>query len=128
MQRLAARFQREVRSSITGWREMILAAQSAGKRVVLWSALSKAVSFLTTVEVGRAIEYAVDINPQRQGRYLPPTGQKIVPPSFLAQYKPDYVILMNPIYVPEVQADLDKMSLSARVLGVGRDQPGTAHC
>jgi SAM-dependent methyltransferase len=126
MSDLAARFAREVRFSIDGWRKMILTAHSAGKRVVLWSALSKAVSFLTTLKVGGAIEYAVDINPQRQGRYLPPTGQRIVSPSFLAQYRPDYVILMNPIYVPEVRADLDKMSLSARVLGVGLDQPGTA--
>ena len=32
-------------------------------------------------------------------KFLPITGQQIKPPSFLAEYQPDYVILMNPIYV-----------------------------
>lgn len=123
MRNFAARFRREAARGIASWRQFILDARGRGKKVVIWSALSKAVAFLTTTKVGPAIEYAVDINPQRQGRYLPSTGQQIVAPSFLAQYKPDYVILMNPIYVPEVQADLDKMSLSARILGVGLDRP-----
>jgi hypothetical protein len=50
---------------------------------------------------------------------MPGTGQRIVPPQFLADYKPDYVILMNPIYRREVQADLDKMGLAATLLTVG---------
>jgi hypothetical protein len=125
MRSLAMRFARDVRKSIDGWRNFILSAQSRGKKIVLWSALSKAVSFLTTLKTAESIQYAVDINPQRQGRYLAPGGQKIVPPGFLRDFKSDYVILMNPIYVPEVQADLDKMSLSAKVLAVGKDLPGT---
>lgn len=123
MRKLVCEFERQVPQSIAGWRQMILSARSQGKKVVLWSALSKAVSFLTTTKVGDAIEYAVDINPQRQGRFLPGTGQQIMPPQFLSQYRPDYVILMNPIYVPEVQAELDKMGVSARILAVGADQP-----
>jgi SAM-dependent methyltransferase len=125
MRTLAMQFARDVRKSIEGWRSFIVNAQLRGKRIVLWSALSKAVSFLTTLKTGNAIEYAVDINPQRQGRYLPPAGQKIVAPGFLREYRPDYVILMNPIYVPEVQAELDRMSLSTEVLAVGKDLPGT---
>jgi SAM-dependent methyltransferase len=126
MRRLAAEFKTKVTRSIGGWRDMILSAKSRGKKVVLWSALSKAVSFLTTTKVGDAIEYGVDINPQRQGRFLPATGQQIVAPDFLRKYQPDYVILMNPIYVPEVRKDLAKMSVNAQVLAVGFDQPGIA--
>jgi ubiquinone/menaquinone biosynthesis C-methylase UbiE len=126
MRNLAADFKKKVGPSIAGWRDMILTAKSEGKKVVLWSALSKAVSFLTDTKVGDAIEYGVDINPQRQGRFLPPSGQKIVPPAFLAKYQPDHVILMNPIYVPEVKADLAKMGVKAQVLAVGADQPGVA--
>jgi SAM-dependent methyltransferase len=112
-------FRRAVPSTIEHWRSVILSARRQGKKVVLWSALSKAVSFLTTLKVGDAIEYTVDINPHRQGRYLPTTAQPIVAPSFLQQYKPDLVILMNPIYVAEVQRDLARMGLSAEVLPVG---------
>jgi hypothetical protein len=87
---------------------------------VLWSALSKAVSFLTTLKVGDAIEYAVDINPHRQGRFLPSTGQQIVAPAFLTEYRPDLVILMNPIYTDEVRRDLDTAGLrDARIQAVG---------
>ncbi len=123
MRQLAGDFQRQVARSIAGWRKLILDANSAGKKVVLWSALSKAVSFLTTTKVGAAVKYAVDINPQRQGRFLPATGQQIVAPRFLAEYQPDYVVLMNPIYTREVQNELDKMSVRAQVLAVGVDQP-----
>jgi SAM-dependent methyltransferase len=119
MQRLVADFKLNVTMSIARWRKMILDAKSAGKKVVIWSALSKAVAFLTTLQVGDAIEYATDINPQRHGKFLPITGQEIKPPAFLAEYQPDYVILMNPIYVPEVQRDLTRMNVKAKVLPVG---------
>jgi hypothetical protein len=123
MRHLAGQFKQNVRSSISGWREFILSAKAQGKKVVLWSALSKAVAFLTTTKVGDAIEFAVDINPQRQGRFLPVTGQQIMSPNFLADYRPNFVILMNPIYVPEVQAELERMAVPAKVLGIGLDAP-----
>lgn len=123
MRRLAAFYKKEAAATINGWRDFILKAKSRGQKTVIWSALSKAVAFLTTMKVGDAIEYGVDINPQRQGRFLPCTGQQIMAPEFLAQYKPDHVILMNPIYVPEVQADLKKMGVNARVVAVGADRP-----
>lgn len=119
MHALVADFRRGVPASIESWRNMILESKIEGKNTVIWSALSKAVSFLTTLKVGDAIEYATDINPQRFNKFLPITGQQIMPPSFLAQYQPDYVILMNPIYVPEVQRDLDKMGVNAKILAVG---------
>ena len=46
-----------------------------------------------------AIEYVVDINTFRQGKFMPGTGQEIVAPAFLAQYRPDLVIAMNPMYL-----------------------------
>jgi hypothetical protein len=101
------------------WRKLILDYHAQGKKVVVWIALSKAVAFLTTLGVGNAVEFVVDINPFRQNKFMPGTGQRIVPPKFLAEYKPDVVILMNPIYRKEVQADLDKMGLNARLLTVG---------
>jgi len=113
-------FRRAVPSTIEHWRSLIRGTRAGGKKVVLWSALSKAVSFLTTLKVGDAIEYAVDINPHRQGRFLPATGQQIVAPAFLSAYRPDLVILMNPIYASEVRRDLDQAGLrDAQVRAVG---------
>lgn len=119
MHSLVADFKHGVNASIDSWRNMILGAKAKKQKTVIWSALSKAVSFLTTLKVGDAIEYATDINPQRFNKFLPITGQEIKPPSFLAEYQPDYVILMNPIYVAEVQRDLDKLGVKAKILAVG---------
>lgn len=124
MRRLAAEFERNVRQEIEYWRKTILDARSRGQRVIIWSALSKAVSFLTTLKVGDAIEYVTDINPQRHGRFLPITGQEIVPPDFLSRQKPDLVILMNPIYTAEVRRDLDKLGLKSKILAVGANRSG----
>jgi hypothetical protein len=49
-----------------------------GKRIVLWGSGSKAVAFLTSLKLSNEIEYVVDINPYRHGRYLPGTGHEIV--------------------------------------------------
>lgn len=119
MSRDVEHFRRSVPDSIQRWKDLILTSRSQNKKIVIWSALSKAVSFLTTLKVGDAIEYAVDINPHRQGRYLPITGQQIMAPAFLKDYRPDLVILMNPIYVNEVQRDLDRMGLDCQVVAVG---------
>ena len=59
-----------------------------GKKVVLWIAFSKAVAFLTTLGLGNAVEFVVDINPLRQNKFMPGTGHEIVPPQFLADTGP----------------------------------------
>jgi hypothetical protein len=118
MSTLAADFSHGVAASIETWRQRVLDTRAQGRKTVIWSALSKAVSFLTTLKIGDAIEFATDINPERHGKFLPVTGQQIKPPAFLKDYKPDYVILMNPIYVPEVQHELDKMGVNAKILAV----------
>jgi len=119
MAHTVATFKKTIGPTIEKWRTMILTAKQKGEKVVIWSALSKAVAFLTTLKIGDAIEYAIDINPQRHGKFLPITGQQIMAPDFLRDYRPDHVILMNPIYTAEVQKDLDKMGLNAAIHGVG---------
>ncbi len=94
------------------WRQRVQEANAKGQKVVLWGSGSKGVSFLTTLDVGDAIEYAVDINPYRQGHYMPMTGQKIVGPKFLTEYRPDVVILMNAIYREEVSRELQRLGLA----------------
>jgi hypothetical protein len=76
------------------------------------------VAFLTTLKLADQIEYVVDINPYRHGKYMPGTGQEIVSPQFLTQYRPQKVIVMNPIYCEEIQRDLDRLSVNADLLSV----------
>ena len=44
--------------------------------------------------------------------YIPGTGQKIVAPEFLKNYKPDYVILANPSYQQEITGMLADLGLN----------------
>src|SRR5690606_9752040 len=92
------------------WRDWLDRLRRAGKKTVLWGGGSKGVAFLTTLDVREGIEYAVDVNPRRSGTFIAGTGQQIVAPEFLAEYRPDVVIVMSPIYLSEIEAQLDRMS------------------
>lgn len=88
---------------------------ASGQRTVLWGSGSKAVALLTTLGVHDEIEHAVDINPYRVGKFLPGTGQEIVAPAFLREYRPDNVVIMNPVYRDEVEQELARQGCEPRV-------------
>jgi SAM-dependent methyltransferase len=82
---------------------------------VVWGAGSKGVTFLNTFK-GSGVEYAVDINPRKQGMYIAGTGQRIVPPEFLKDYKPDVIIMMNPVYKKEIQQLTKSLGLKPKLM------------
>lgn len=100
------------------WRAVIDEYARRGRRVVLWGSGSKGVALLTTLGITDQIEYVVDVNPYRHDRFMPATGQRIVPPRFLREVRPDLVIAMNPIYRDEIEAELDRLGLDARCVAV----------
>lgn len=115
---LVARFPATVSARIEKWRSCISDIVSRNKRVVLWGSGSKGVAFLTTVGITNEIEYVVDINPYRQGKFMPGTGHPIVAPQFLVDYRPDYVIIMNAIYTNEIGNNLRQIGLEPELLPV----------
>ena len=95
------------------WRRKLEEMKRAGQKVVLWGGGSKGVAFLTTLnQTLDDIAYAVDINPIKTGTFMAGTGQEIVSPAFLVDYKPDVVIIMNPVYLDEITRDLHAMGLA----------------
>lgn len=112
------RFERDLPGKLAHWRRELRAAREAGKRAVIWGSGSKAVSYLTTLDVRDEIEYVVDINPHKHGTFLAGTGHEIVAPSFLAEYRPDIVIVMNPVYADEIRDDCAKMGVAAQFVTV----------
>ena len=84
----------------------------------MWGSGSKGVAFLVTLGVTDQIEYVVDINPIKHGKFMPGSGHPIVGPDFLQQYRPTHVIVMNPIYCDEIGRDLRRMSLESEMLAV----------
>ena len=115
--RLTDAFSRELPDALESWRNKIRTLGREGKRVVIWGAGSKGVAFLTTLGLGEeAVPFAVDTNPHRHGQFMPTTGQEIIGPQRLTQHKPDVVIIMNPIYRREIEADLGRLGLQPEVL------------
>jgi len=113
-----ARFSENVQRNLQFWKEYFRKMMQDGKRTVLWGGGSKAVGFLTTLDIRNEIEYVVDINPHKHGTYVAGTGQEIVAPNFLREYKPDVVIVMNPVYRDEITKDLQQMGLPPEVITV----------
>ena len=103
---------------IDEWRRTISRIASTGGRTVVWGSGSKGVAFLTTLDVTDEIDVAVDINTYKHGKFMPGTGQEIVSPESLVDLAPTHVIVMNPIYCEEIQADLDRLGVEAELLPV----------
>lgn len=88
----------------------------AKQRVAIWGGGSKAVAMLSGVIPARAINCVVDINPYRQGSFLPGSGLPIVAPEYLSHLKPDTVVIMNQIYESEIRRKLESMGLFPNIL------------
>jgi hypothetical protein len=108
-------FAAAVARSRAAWLSKLRSWAAIGQRTVLWGSGSKAVAFLTPLGVHDEVEHAVDINPYRVGKFLPGTGQRIVAPGSLHDYRPDNVIIMNPVYRDEVGRELARQRCQPRV-------------
>ncbi len=86
-----------------------------GEKIVLWGAGSKGVTLLNQVPDTDKIPYIVDINPAKQGKYLPGSGQLVVAPDFLLSHQVDTVFIMNDIYRHEIQSILESLHISTRI-------------
>jgi SAM-dependent methyltransferase len=104
-------FATKYHQKIEYWQENLELLKKSTQRVAIWGAGSKGVSFLNTLKIINQIEYVVDINPNKQGMYIPGTGQQIVSPEFMREYKPDALIIMNPIYEKEIIHMVNQLKL-----------------
>jgi hypothetical protein len=112
----ASNFVRTATARMNEWMAFADKARQSGRRCVVWGSGSKAVGFLTTLGIDDVFACVVDINPAKQGSYLPGTALRIEPPSILTTVRPDDVVVMNPAYRDEIANDLHLMGLSPTVL------------
>lgn len=95
-------FPKEFASSINYFTDCL--NQKQGQSVV-WGASSKGVIFAIFMQrAGALIDYVVDINPMKQGRYLPVTGLKVDAPMITDQFPSSTTIfVMNSNYIDEIK-------------------------
>lgn len=115
---LAEQFGRRCDERVTTWSERLGTLHREGKRVAVWGAGSKGVTFLNVVPGGEQIELVVDLNERKQGRHVPGAGQAIRAPEAVTGHRPDVVLAMNPLYVGEIGAALRKLGVTADVVPV----------
>lgn len=112
----AARFAHAATRKLEHWQQTVRRLAEEKQRVALWGGGARGVTFLNLLEVGDTIPCVVDINPRKQGKHVPGTGQSIVPPEFLREYKPDLIIVTNPIYKDEIESMARGMGLRSGFL------------
>jgi SAM-dependent methyltransferase len=110
------RFSFSCQKKLRFWKNQLLQIQKSKKKAIVWGSGSKCIAFMTTLNVENEIEYIVDINPHRHGKFIPGVGKQIVPPEFVKEYKPDIVIVMNPVYRNEIKQMLDTMGVTAELI------------
>jgi hypothetical protein len=106
---LLKQFGQQYAERVSTKRAELDALRAAGRRVVAWGSGGRGVSFVNSMAAGSGgssaagIEYVVDINPERQEKYVPGSGQRIIAPAELQQVQPDIIVLTNPTYRAEIE-------------------------
>lgn len=107
-----------LRSILSDWKERCNKYKANDSRVVLWGAGAKGVTFLNMPGLSEVVSYVIDINPRKVGKFMAGSGQEIVSPEFLKEYKPDIVILMNPVYRTEIEEQLRELGVDTQIVDV----------
>lgn len=118
LQRAVSEFSMRVQAKKQTWLEMTEKIRSDKRRTLVWGAGAKGVSYLNMLNIRDEIPYIVDINPNKCGKYIAGTGQKIVDSEFVKEYRPEQIIVMNPIYTDEIEQSLAQMGVRAELLTV----------
>jgi len=83
---------REVKRSLL---QFLIGARRAGKRIAAYGAAAKGNTLLNYCGVRNDfLDYVVDLNPHKQGRYLPGSRLPVHAPEMLKQTRPDYVLIL----------------------------------
>ena len=86
-----------------------------GRPAAVWGGGSKGVTFLNILGLGDEVSCVIDVNPHKQGKYVPLTGHPIEAPESLRERQPETVLVMNPLYRDEIAAQLSELGLKPRI-------------
>lgn len=113
---MARTFAEQSDAAVAQWVETVASLRVQG-RVAIWGAGAKGATFVDLVDRPRSmIDCVVDINPNKQGHFIPGTGHPIVSPRELVERKIAAAILMNPNYLVENQDLLRRERIQTRLL------------
>ena len=98
------------------WRRRIENLKVHGK-IALWGAGAKGATFANLIDQeGDLLDCVIDLNPKKQGCYIPGTGHSIVAPSDILPRGIKYAILMNTNYRQENLELLKQANISIELI------------
>ncbi|MGE0849767.1 MAG: class I SAM-dependent methyltransferase [Hyphomicrobiaceae bacterium] len=79
--------------------------KAQGKSIAAYGAAAKGATMINYVGIGReAIDFVVDRNVHKQGKYMPGQKLPILPPEALLTKRPDYVLMLAWNFAEEIMA------------------------
>ena len=103
-------FAEKVKESKRSLLDFLVRAKREGKRVAGYGAPGKGNTLLNYCGIRTDfIDYTVDRNPYKQGKFLPGTHIPIFPPSRIFETKPDYVLILPWNFKEEIINQMTKI-------------------
>ncbi len=101
------KFDRQVVETKRWLLELLFSLKRQGRRIAGYGAPGKGNTLLNYCGIrGDVLDFTVDRNPYKHGRYLPGTRIPIEPPERLAEARPDYVLILPWNLKDEIMAQL----------------------
>ncbi len=101
-------FEEQVRETKRKLLELLTQAKRAGKRIAGYGAPGKGNTLLNYCGIRQDfVDFTVDRNPYKQGRFLPGTHIPIFSPEKIDQEKPDYVLILPWNFKDEIMKQLE---------------------
>jgi hypothetical protein len=104
------------RNYASAWRDRLQGLKPHGG-IAVWGAGAKGVTFATLVDRdAHLIDCLIDVNPGKQDLFIPVSAHRVLSPAAALASGLATIVVMNPNYRMEIEAELDRHGAAVRML------------